>query len=134
VNITLKSGLCTGVIAFALAGCSNNQRPAEHASAMAEARETEGGSAVESIAEARCARESRCDNIGSDKKFSSMEDCTARVRDDWKGDLDARSCPSGVKQSELNDCLSAIRSEECSSPFDTLARVTACNASQICAD
>ena len=134
MNITIKKGLCAGAIACVLVACSNNQRPAEHASAMAEASDTQSGSAVESIAEARCARESRCDNIGSDKRYSSMEDCVARVRDDWKGDLDARSCPAGVKETELNECLGAIRSEECSSPFDTLERVSACTASQICAD
>jgi hypothetical protein len=133
VKITLKSGLCTGALAFALAACGNNQRAPEHASAMAEARDTEGGSAVDSISEARCARESRCDNIGSDKKYSSMEDCVARVRDDWKGDLDARACPSGVNETELNQCLKSIRAEECSNPFDTLGRITECTASQICA-
>jgi hypothetical protein len=134
VNITLKTGLCAGAVAFALAACGNNSRPPEHAAAVAEARSTEGGSAVESIAEARCARESRCDNVGSDKKFSSMEDCIARVRDDWKNDLDARACPSGVNETQLDECLSAVRAEECSSPFDTLERVAACTASQICAD
>jgi Family of unknown function (DUF6184) len=133
VNITLKTGLCAGAVAVALAACGNHSRPAEHAAAVAEARATEGGSAVDSISEARCARESRCDNIGSDKKYSSMEDCTARVRDDWKDDLDARACPSGVNQTQLNECLGAIRSEECSNPFDTLERVTACTAGQICA-
>jgi hypothetical protein len=134
VNITLKSGWCAAAIVLGLAACNSNQRPPEHASAMSEARDTEGGSAVESIAEARCARESRCDNIGSDEKYSSMEDCVARVRDDWKGDLDARSCVSGVNETQLNECLGAIRAEECSSPFDTLERVSACTPSQICAD
>ena len=89
---------------------------------------------MDSIAEARCARESRCDNIGGDKKYSSMEDCVARIREDWKGDLDARACPSGVNDTQLNQCLSEIRSEECGSPFDTLERVAACTAGQICKD
>jgi hypothetical protein len=133
VNITLKTGLCAGAIALGLAAC-NKSRPPEHASATSEARDTEGGSAVESIAEARCARESRCDNIGSEKKYSSMEDCVARVRDDWKGDLDARSCLSGVNETQLKECVGAIRAEECSSPFDTLERISACTPSQICAD
>jgi len=116
-------------------GCSNsNARPSETASAVAEARETENGSAVDSIAEARCARESRCENIGGDKKYSSMEDCVDRIREDWKDDLDARACPSGVNDTQLNECLSEVRSEECGSPFDTLERVAACTAGQICKD
>ena len=134
MKITHGTGLCMLGLGLAF-GCSNNSsRPAESASAVAEVRETENGSAVDSIAEARCARESRCDNIGGDKKYSSMEDCVDRIRQDWKDDLDARSCPSGVNDTELNQCLSEVRSEECGSPFDTLERVAACTAGQICKD
>jgi hypothetical protein len=115
-----------------MAGCSNKSRPAE--TALAVPTETEGASATESIAEARCARESRCDNIGGDKKFSSMEDCTARVREDWRDELSARECHTGVNQTQLQECITAVRNEECSSPIDTLERVAACTASQICAD
>lgn len=99
---------------------------------MAEARDNESSSALESITEARCARESRCDNVGANLEYSSMEDCAARVRDDWRGDLDARSCPNGVNRAQLDECLNEIRAEECSSPFDTLERVAACTAGQIC--
>ena len=128
--MTLKSIGCAGAVLLALAACGRDQRPPEVA--MAEARESESGSAVESITEARCARESRCDNVGPDLKYSSMEDCAARIRDDWRGDLDARSCPAGVNRAQLDECLNEIRAEECSSPFDTLERVAACTAGQIC--
>lgn len=123
--------LCFGVFALAV-GCGNNQRPAE--SAMAEASPTEGASATDSIAESRCARESRCDNVGVDKDFSSMEDCIQRVHADWKEELNSRECPAGINETQLNECLNEIRDEECSSPFDTLERVAACTADQICAD
>jgi hypothetical protein len=130
VNVTSISGLCAAAFALGVAACSNNQRPPE--SAMAEVRATEGGSAVESISEARCARESRCDNIGPDKTFSSMEDCADRVREDWREELDARACPQGIDDGQLDECLNAVRAEECSSPFDTLERVSECTQSQIC--
>jgi hypothetical protein len=134
VNITLTTAWCRGAAALMLAACGSNQSAPETAAARAEASASEGGSAVESISEARCARESRCENIGPDKRYSSMEDCVARVREDWRDDLDARACPSGVNESQLNECLGAIRQEECSSPFDTLERVAACTASQICSN
>jgi hypothetical protein len=130
VNVTTISGFCAAALALGVAACSNNQRPPE--SAMAEVTGTEGGSAIESISEARCARESRCDNIGPDKTFSSMEDCTARVREDWREELDARACPQGIDDGQLDECINAVRAEECSSPFDTLERVTECTQSQIC--
>jgi uncharacterized protein DUF6184 len=131
VKISLMTAWTAGVLSIALSACSNNSRPAE--SAMAETPASESSSAVDSISEARCARESRCDNIGNEKKYSSMEDCVARVREDWKDDLDARSCSNGVNQTQLNECLSQVRGEECSSPFDTLERVAACTTGQICA-
>lgn len=130
MNVTTKSGFCAAALALGIAACSNNTRPPE--SAMAEVSATEGGSAMESIAEARCARDSRCDNIGPEKRYSSMEDCVARVREDWRSELDQRSCPAGIVDEQLDECLNAVRSEECSSPFDTLERVTECTQSQIC--
>jgi hypothetical protein len=89
-------------------------------------------SAAESITEARCAREQRCENIGDDKKYSSFNDCSDRVRNDWKDDLNARECPGGVNQKELDECLAAIRNEDCNSPFDTLSRLTQCATAPIC--
>jgi uncharacterized protein DUF6184 len=131
VNIALKTGLCAVSLTFA-AACGKSDRPAE--SALAEAVTTEGGSATESIAEARCARESRCDNVGPEKTYSSMEDCIIRVRSDWSDELSARECKAGVNETQLNECLNEVREEECSSPFDTLERVAACTTGQICAD
>ena len=90
--------------------------------------------AAQAIAEARCARERRCENVGTDEKYSSMSDCMADIRSDWKDDLNARECPGGVNQTELQECLTAIRNEECNSPFDTLDRVTECTATAICVE
>jgi hypothetical protein len=89
-------------------------------------------SAAQSIAEARCARESRCNNVGNDKKYSNQDDCMRRVRADWKDELNARECPGGVVQDELNECLTEIRNEDCGNPFDTLGRLAACRSSDIC--
>jgi hypothetical protein len=134
VNIALKSGIYCALMGFA-AACSHDstRRPAETASAEVGSAPDTARSAAESIAEARCAREDRCTNIGSEKKYSTTQDCLARVRDDWKDDLNARECPGGVKRTELEECLTAIRNEECSSPFESLSRMTQCTAGQICA-
>jgi hypothetical protein len=95
---------------------------------------TETARATDQIAGARCAREQRCSNVGGDRKYSSMADCDARIRNDWRDDLNARECPGGVDQKELNECMTAIRDEDCSAPFDTLGRIAACTAVQICED
>lgn len=138
--VSLKKTLfsVTGLSFCVLAACGSEHQsqrantPAEvvqETSATAQTR-----SAAESIAEARCVREQRCDNVGDNKKYSSVSDCTTRIRADWKDDLNARECPRGVKRAQLDECLDKIRAEECGSPFDTLARVSECTAGQICAD
>lgn len=91
------------------------------------------GSAVRSIARARCDRERRCENIGNDKKYVSEGACEEKIRADWSGDLNKYECPQGVVHAKLEECLSEVRSEDCGNPFDTLARMTQCNASDICA-
>ncbi len=89
-------------------------------------------SAAEQIAQSRCERERECGNIGPDKTFSSSQDCLARIQNDWKDDLNARECPGGINQKQLDQCLAQVRAEACSSPFDTLARITECTSGQIC--
>jgi hypothetical protein len=124
--------------AFALTlivGCNRNNdtEPLTPASRpVVETPRSETASASESIARSRCDREQRCGNIGGDEKFSSVDDCLTRVRTDWKDDLSARECPGGVNRTQLDECLTEIRNEDCSSPFDTLERVAACTAGQIC--
>ena len=89
-------------------------------------------SAAEQIAQARCQRENQCGSIGANKTYSSQQDCLARIQNDWKEDLNARQCPGGINQHELDECLEQVRSEACANPFDTLARVTECTSRQIC--
>ena len=126
-------------IALMVAACHKDDAPAAaspssnaETSVSTSKPRAQTASATESIAESRCAREERCDNIGENKKFSSNDDCLARVRADWKDDLNARECPGGVNQPELRECLTEIKNEDCSSPFDTLSRVAACTSGQIC--
>lgn len=121
-----------GGLMLAAGACSKDSRPPD--TAMAEPVTSEGGSATESIAEARCARESRCENIGPDKKYTTMEDCMIRIREEWSGELSERQCPAGIDQRGLQACLDGVRQEECGNPFDTLSRVTACTTGEICAD
>jgi hypothetical protein len=135
VKAVLKLGMCVGLLAAITAACSNNPPPRAVETAAAEPAATaETRSASDSIAEARCAREDRCNNVGDDRTYSSTQDCLARVRADWKDDLNAVDCPGGVNDAQLSECLTAVREEECSSPLDTLSRVAECTAAQICID
>lgn len=94
----------------------------------------EARSAARNIATARCQREARCNNIGADHKYATEEVCDEQIRSEWANNLNAYDCPNGVVDVELEECLNAVRSEDCNSPFDTLSRVSACTAGQICAN
>jgi hypothetical protein len=89
-------------------------------------------SAVASITEARCDRETRCNNVGAGKKFESRSDCLSKTRASWRDDLNALECPGGVVENQLTSCLSQIRSESCGNPLDTLGRALACRAVDLC--
>ena len=143
MNTTKKP--CVSALAIAVVSvvaCSHE--PAERdAHVAAYNRETESNvtpmtpasrtrSATEQLAEARCEREQECGNIGDDKTFSSSQDCLVRIQNDWKEDLNARKCPGGINQKELNQCLAQVRAEACGNPFDTLARMSECTSGQIC--
>ena len=142
MKISSKLALCavaTGL--FSLAGCSKAHE-AEPATASNQATPAAGNmtpaagvrTAAEQIAESRCEREQQCGNIGKDQTFSSSQDCLARIRNDWKDELNARDCPGGINQKELDECLKQVKEEACSNPFDTLARVTECTSGQICVE
>lgn len=88
--------------------------------------------AVARVADARCAREARCDNVGADKKYTSTEACGQKLRADMKDDLNAKDCPGGVSQKDLDACLSAIKAETCGNVLDSIERVAACRTSALC--
>jgi hypothetical protein len=90
--------------------------------------------AVSSIANARCEREKRCDNLGDGEKYATEASCEQKVKGDWNDELNKYECPNGIVQAELDECLADIRAEECGNPFDSLARLVSCNAGDICDD
>lgn len=88
--------------------------------------------AVHAIAKARCERESRCENVGTDKSYPSLEGCRDKIEHEWAGDLNKYECPHGIVSAELEECLTDVRAEECGNPFDTLSRIAQCDADDIC--
>lgn len=88
--------------------------------------------AIEKIVAARCARETTCNNVGANKQYDSATACTSKIRSSMKDDLNAKDCPNGADQKELDECLESIRKEECNNPIDSISRLAACRTSDIC--
>jgi hypothetical protein len=88
--------------------------------------------ALDNIAGSRCDRELRCGNVGTGKRYESVQACHAVVRNSFATDLNAADCPSGIDQRELAECMQEVRDENCSNPLDTLGRIAACRTSDMC--
>jgi hypothetical protein len=90
------------------------------------------GSAVDTIASARCDRELRCNNVGSGKRYESKDACMSAIRNNQRQDLNLTACPGGVNEKELNECLQEITKDDCNNPLDNITRIAACRTDDIC--
>jgi hypothetical protein len=88
--------------------------------------------AVERIVAARCARETACNNIGSDKHFVDYAICAREIRSRMATDLHASECPRGIDATALDKCVETIRTESCNNPIDTIQRLAACRTGEMC--
>jgi Family of unknown function (DUF6184) len=88
--------------------------------------------AVERIVAARCARETQCNNVGSDKHFVDHDTCAVELRKHMGTDLRAAECPRGIDGTALDTCMESIRSESCNNPIDTIQRLAACRTAELC--
>lgn len=104
----------------------------EPTSSSKEVNRTTNALAVSSIATARCDRELKCKNIGTNKTYLSTDECITKLQNDKRTDLNANECPGGVSDKDLTSCLKAIREEDCGNPLDSVSRLTACRASALC--
>jgi hypothetical protein len=90
--------------------------------------------ALDALASARCERELRCENIGAQKSYGSMDSCRAEVRSEWQKGFDAETCTGGIVEEKLNGCLAQLRDEKCDHPIATLGRMGACQPGAMCND
>ena len=87
---------------------------------------------VDRLAEARCDQEQGCNNIGPGAKFTSRSVCMEQIHGSIANDLNAYNCPRGLNRDGVDRCMAAIKSEECSHPFDTLTRYDKCRTGALC--
>ncbi|HMJ53973.1 MAG TPA: DUF6184 family natural product biosynthesis lipoprotein [Polyangiaceae bacterium] len=88
--------------------------------------------AVSSVATARCDRELKCKNIGTNQKYLSTDECITKLQNDKRTSLNPQECPEGVSDKDLASCLKSIREEDCGNPLDSVSRLTACRAGALC--
>jgi hypothetical protein len=89
-------------------------------------------SSITKIASARCDREMKCGNVGPNEKFPSRSECVAKVSVDKGSDISTDECSLGISTTGLNDCLKAIRDEDCGNPLDSVKRLNVCRTGNLC--
>ena len=84
------------------------------------------------IAHALCNQRQRCREIGPSQRWETHPACMSDVLGRRAGALDAESCPGGIDEAELAECIRAIEDEDCGDLTESLERVVACRTSDIC--
>jgi hypothetical protein len=115
-------------------GASNQGSPVTGSSTQTELTSAQSVDAavVDRLSAARCDQEQSCKNIGPGEKYVSRSVCTEQIRGSIANDLNGFACPRGINSDALNRCIEAIKSEECSHPFDTLTRQDKCRTGGLC--
>jgi len=93
---------------------------------------TTPANAVASMAAARCERQVRCNNIGPNETYKTRGECVAKLQNEKAGSINAKECPGGINEANLDRCLKALRDEQCGSPLGTLGRLEACKTDGLC--
>lgn len=127
--------LTTAGLLYACGGA--NQGTAVHGTpegqtAITSAQQNADATVVDRLTEARCDQEQGCKNVGPDAKYASRKVCTDQIRGSIGNDLNAYKCPRGIDRDAVDRCMMAIKSEECSHPFDTLTRYDKCRTGALC--
>jgi hypothetical protein len=83
------------------------------------------------LAETRCRRELRCDQIGDNKKYPTVEECEAMLLTDSGAHL--KACPKGTSRQALTTCVTAIQANTCEKPMHKLTEYEQCKTTMLCA-
>jgi len=117
----------SAVLAIACGRGKGAASPVEHEPAL-----VNDDDAATEIATARCERERICRRGREEQAERTPETCVRELDDSTHDDLGVGSCPVGIRRDALDTCLSAIESEKCGNPLDSLARIAACRTSALC--
>ncbi len=128
---TAGASLLTTGLLVACGGSNTNQEPAVSGTGVMSAQKVDS-SVVDKLSAARCDREQSCSNVGAGQKYASRTVCMDQMRGGLANDLNAYECPRGIDEAQLGDCVTAIRAEECSHPFDTISRMEKCRTGALC--
>ena len=112
---------------------------AEHAEAVLPLLPVGGGPqaipvevATDEIAEARCQRARRCDEVGAGREHADKSACLASYARKVVEEIDSNHCPEGIDRAALTRCVSEAASELCTHAFAEAEHADSCRAPDLC--
>lgn len=87
---------------------------------------------IDLIADARCDRAEMCNEIGPGRKYATRAECDQLSGSGTSDELNATSCPRGIDESAVSQCVTAIDQQRCSTPLETLSRLANCRTDALC--
>ena len=84
------------------------------------------------LADEICARETACGAIGDGAKYRTDEACMADQGASAPVQLSRWSCTPTQTQAGFEECLAAIRGEQCETPLPRVDRLIACRSASVC--
>ena len=120
-----------------LFACGGANQPAvtgtpESQTSVTSAQKNADEAVVDRLSAARCDQEQECKNVAPGAKYASRGVCMNQLRGSIGNDLNAYNCPRGLDRDAVDRCMAAIKTEECSHPFDTLKRYDKCRTGALC--
>jgi hypothetical protein len=85
------------------------------------------------IANEACERMVDCAQIGQGRPYTTEQACRAGARRHVADQLARTSCPEGIDDARLTDCMTAVRFAPCTPGLDAVERVPACAGERLCA-
>src|SRR6476660_4879530 len=94
-------------------GCNQSNQRGSSIDQVPSSAEGNLKGAVTEIVTARCNREERCKNIGTDRTYESHDACTSKLQGSTQSDINVKDCKHGVDRPKLHHCVDEIRAEDC---------------------
>jgi hypothetical protein len=87
---------------------------------------------LDRLADARCDREVRCNNVGIGLQYATRGVCSQMAHGSLANDLNEYGCPRGLDASAVGRCLAAIRNQTCNQPLESISRLGPCGSGAMC--
>ena len=123
-----------GAAVLAVASCKSAPEPRVRVgqTVTTGARMLMNDDAAMMLTNARCQRESSCDNIGATRRFSDPDACRRSLFNATQATISPQACPVGVDEAKLSLCVTSVRNQPCDDPDASPDESPACRRSELC--